>query len=216
MTEAIEDVSSLPGQDISDQEQVKIGKVKEIYATEDGYPMWVAVEVSASTEDDLSKNRIVFIPLARIKNENDQLQVPYSKKRIADAPEVEDGDEISAECDRELRDYYGIDAGDQEMRKDNNSYASRVPEEVGAASRVEDADELETPDADTRTEESKERLHDPGSSKMREVTAEDVVHNTQGDDDGGEDGGAERSDDDGGEERSEDDGGAEDDEEQDG
>ncbi len=179
MTEAIEDVSSLPGKEVSDQEQVSIGKVKEIYAMEDGYPMWVVVEMSSG----LSGKRNVFIPLARLKDEGGRLQVPYSKKRIAEAPEVEGGDEISAECDRELRDFYGIDAGDQEMRGDNNSYAARVPEEVGAATRVEDAGELETPDADTRTDETKERLHDPGSSEIRKVTAEDVAHDVQGDGD---------------------------------
>ena len=45
MTAPIEDVSSLPGKKISDQTENPLGKVKEIYAT-DGYPMWVAVELS--------------------------------------------------------------------------------------------------------------------------------------------------------------------------
>jgi hypothetical protein len=44
---------------------------------------------------------------------------------------------------------------------------------------VENPDELDTPDADTRTDESHERLHDPGSAEMRQVTAKDVAHNTQ-------------------------------------
>jgi hypothetical protein len=92
---------------------------------------------------------------------------------------VAGGDGISAECDRKLRDYYGIDTGDQELRSDNKSYATLVPDEPGSASRVQDAGELETPDADTRTEESRERLHDPGSSEMRKVTAEDVAHVNQ-------------------------------------
>src|SRR6185437_10214265 len=96
---------------------------------------------------------------------------------------------ISAECDRRLRDYYGIDTGDQELRSDNKSYATLVPEEGGEAKLVENVDELETPDADTRTDESHERLQDPGSAEMRKVTAEDVAHNTQesGDDESDED-----------------------------
>jgi hypothetical protein len=174
MTAPIEDVSSLPGKKISDQTETPLGKVKEIYAT-DGYPMWVAVEMSPG----LAKKRTVFIPLARIKDEDGELRVPYSAQRIGDAPEVDDSDGISAECDRKLRDYYGIDTGDQELRADNKSYATLVPEEGGEAQLVDDVDELETPDADTRTDESHERLQDPGSAEMRKVTAEDVTHNTQ-------------------------------------
>src|SRR5947209_546590 len=85
----------------------------------------------------------------------------------------------TASCDRKLRDYYGIDTGDQELRADNKSYATLVHEEGGEAQRVENVDELETPNADTRTDESQERLKDPGSAEMRKVTAEDVTHNTQ-------------------------------------
>ena len=181
MTAPIEDVSSLPGKKISDQAESPLGKVKEIFATDDGYPMWVAVEMSAG----IGEKRIAFVPLARIKDENGELRVPYSRQRIGDAPEVEDGDVISPECDRKLRDYYGIDTGDQELRGDNNSYATLVPEEAGGAKRVEDAGELETPNADTRTDESRERLNDPGSSEMRKVTAEDISHHTQGEEDSG-------------------------------
>jgi hypothetical protein len=209
MTAAIDDVSSLPGKKIRDQAYVQVGKIKEIYATDDGYPMWVAVEMSSSTEDNLSGDRIVFIPLARLKVEQDELHVPYSKQRIAEAPEVDDGDGISAECDRALRDYYGIDAGDQEMRKDNDSYAARVPDEAGAASRVEDASSIETPDADTRTEETMKRLAEPAHNEARKVTAEDVSHDTQdmdkGESDEGDDAGErDKGDDDTGE-RDEDD-----------
>ena len=189
MTAPIEDVSSLPGKKISDQAENPIGKVKEIYASDDGYPMWVAVEMSTG----IAGGRTVFIPLARIKDENGELRVPYSKQRIGDAPEI-DGDSISEECDRKLRDYYGIDTGDQELRQDNKSYATLVPEEGGAANRVDDAGELETPDADTRTDETHERLHDPGSSEIRKVTAEDVAHNTQeGENEGSRDGEGEGS-----------------------
>lgn len=174
MTAPIEDVSALPGKKISDQAENPLGKVTEIYAT-DGYPMWVAVELSSG----LAKKRTVFIPLARIKDEDGELRVPYSAQRIGDAPEVDESDGISAECDRRLRDYYGIDTGDQELRSDNNSYATLVHEQGGAAQRVENAGELDTPDADTRTEESQERLRDPGDAEMRHVTAEDVAHDTQ-------------------------------------
>jgi len=175
MSAPIEDVADLPGKKLLDQAGNAIGKVKQIYAMDDGFPMWVAVDASPG----IFGGRIVFVPLARLKDEDGQLHVPYSRQRIVDAPTVDGSDGISPECDRMLRDFYGIDTGDQELRTDNKSYAARVPDEAGAAERIDDPAELDTPDADTRTEESIERLHDPGSSEARKVTASDVSHDDQ-------------------------------------
>ena len=172
MTAPIEDVSSLPGKKVSDQEGSSIGKVKEIYASDDdGQPMWVEIEGSFGTRE----KRTVLIPLARLKDEDGNIGVPYSKARIGDCPEVDTSDGISAESDRELRGYYGIGVGDQELRSDNKSYATLVPDEPGAATRVEDAGELETPDADTRTEESMERLKDSQRREARSGGLGDVT-----------------------------------------
>ena len=175
MTAPIEDVSSLPGKKVSDQEGSSIGKVKEIYATDgDDQPMWVEIEGSFGTRE----KRTVLIPLARLKDEGGDLGVPYSKGRIGDCPDIDTSDGISAESDRELRGYYGIGTGDQELRTDNKSYATLVTDEPGEASRVEDAGQLETPDADTRTDESMQRLQDSQRREARgggvgDVTGED-------------------------------------------
>lgn len=192
MTAPIEDVSSLPGKKVTDQEQNPIGEIKDIYANEDGYPTWVTVETSAG----LGNKRTVFIPLARLKDEDGDLRVPYSQSKINDAPEIDAGDGISEECDLQLRGYYGIGTGDQEMWSDNKSYAAVVTEAPGKSERAEDTDQIETPDADKRTEETESRLHDPGSSEMRKVTADDVVDD--GDDGDGGDGGGEEAKDEGG------------------
>lgn len=179
MTAPIDDVSSLPGKKVTDQEEVTIGEIKDIYAMGgDGHPMWVSVEASFGMGD----KRTVLIPIARIKDEDGVLRVPYSKDHVGNTPEVDDSDGISEECDRQLRDHYGIDRADQELRSDNKSYATLVPDEdeEGQAERVDDADSLETPDADKRTEETKSRVEDPGSAEMRQVTAEDVAADDQG------------------------------------
>jgi hypothetical protein len=170
MTKSIEDVSSLPGKKVIDQDQAPLGEVKSIYATDDGFPMWIEIEVKTAL---VTKERAV-VPLARIKEENDDLLIQYSKQHILSAPKPED-DCISEECDRELRMYYGIGTADQEMWADNASYATLVPEEPGgSAKRVEDPDDLETPDADKRTDETTERVRDPGSDELRDISAEDV------------------------------------------
>ena len=172
MTAPIEDVSNLPGKKVSDQEGSSIGKVQEIFATGDeDHPMWVSVEGSFGTRE----KRTVLIPLARLKDEDGNIAVPYSKNRIGDCPEVDTSDGISAESDREQRGYYGIGVGDQELRADNKSYATLVTDEPGEATRVENADELETPDPDTRTDESMERLHDSQRREARSGGVGDVT-----------------------------------------
>jgi hypothetical protein len=129
----------------------------------------------------MAEKRIVFIPLARLSDEDGELRVPYSKKHIGETPEVDGSEGISPESERRLRDHYGIDRADQELRSDNKSYATLVPEEDGTAERVEDPDKLETPNADKRTDETKARLQDPGSAETRRDNADDIVDEAQDD-----------------------------------
>src|SRR5205085_11746178 len=101
MASPIDDVESLPGETVHDQLGQKIGKIKEVYAS-DGGAMWVTVDASTG----LAASRVVFVPVARLKHEDDQLRVPYSARRIETAPEVEPGEELPAEDDRRPRDFY--------------------------------------------------------------------------------------------------------------
>lgn len=184
---AIEDVSSLPGETVRDQEGRKLGEVKEIYAVgEDTTPMWVTVE----TPTGIGRSRDVFIPIARLKQEGDEIKTPYSLQHIQESPEVEAGDEISEEDDRALRSYYGIGLGDQEMVEAAQSYASQVPDEEGPARRV-DAGEVEgqvreidqkPPGERAREADEADRKEGDGDDqKARKTTAEDVL----GEDEGG-------------------------------
>jgi hypothetical protein len=176
MTQAIDDVSALPGRTVHAQEMQSIGKVTHLYAVDgDGEPVWVAVEAKFG----LFNKRTILIPLARLKEEHEELVVPYSLERIQATPELE-GDEISEEDDRRLRDHYSIDAADQELRSDNSSYATLVPDEPVTAKRVEDPSSLETPDPDKRDDETYERLRDPGSAEAREIDAAEIANQATG------------------------------------
>jgi hypothetical protein len=197
MTEPIEDVSSLPGRKVSDHEETPIGEVKKIYAMDDGFPMWVAVE----SRTGIGETRTSLIPLARLKDEGDDLRVPYSKSHILEAPQIDADDELSAECDQELRRYYGIGAGDQELWSDNKSFATLVPEEEGSSEPVEDAEKLETPDADKRTDETSERLKDPGPSEARKTSADEMAEGDRGGDGDAGDGQDDRGDEDTGDDQ---------------
>jgi hypothetical protein len=181
VTAPIDDVSDLPGRKVKDQEENPIGKIQEIYAIDgDGDPMWVSLEGSFG-----SGKRTVLIPIARLKDEGGDLLVPYSKNHIGDAPEVDGSDGISADDDRKLRDFFGIGIGDQELRSDNKSYATRVADEESEAQRVDDPESLELPDADTRTDETKERLEESQRRESRGVDG--LTGDDEGEADEGED-----------------------------
>jgi sporulation protein YlmC with PRC-barrel domain len=128
----IEDVSSLPGKKVNDQQGREIGEICEIYE-QDGDPMWVTVKSSTGMASD----RVVFIPLARLKEEDDEIRVPYSIQHIQESPETEPEDELSEEQDRALRDYYSIDIGDEELRDRNESYAAQVPDSDAPVKKAE-------------------------------------------------------------------------------
>jgi hypothetical protein len=132
MAAPIKEPEQLPGKSIHDQLGQKVGEVKELYRQSD-QAAWVTVEVSTG----LTGSRIAFVPLARLKEEDDQVRVPYRKQHIAGAPEVEPSDELSPEDDRRLRDHYGIDRADQEVRDNGDSYAARVPDGDGPPKKLE-------------------------------------------------------------------------------
>jgi len=180
MASVIEDVSSLPGETVHDQDGRKIGEVKDIYAVgEDETPMWVSVESSTG----IGRSRQLFIPLARLKQQGDEIRTPYSYQHIHEAPEVEEGDELSEEDDRALRDYYSIGLADQEMVDNPQSYASQVPDEEEPAKKVEASSvegpvrEIEDKPPGERAREIDEAEREKGDKddKARKATADDVL-----------------------------------------
>jgi ribosomal 30S subunit maturation factor RimM len=179
MASAIDDVSRLPGETVCDQDGMKIGKIKQLYSAGDGESvMWVTVETSVG----IGNKREVFVPLARLKQEQDQLRVPYSSRHIQSAPDVEAEEELSDGDDRALRDYYSIDLADQEIRTDNESYAGQIQDEDGTARQI-DAEQASEPERDTgeaaermRAESGDEGDGDDGlEDKPRKATADDLV-----------------------------------------
>lgn len=132
MASPVEDPSGMREKKIMDQVGNEVGQVCDIYE-QDGEPMWVAVKADTGMLTD----RLVFIPLARIKEEDGELRVPYSEQHLNDSPEVESEDELSEEDDRALREYYSVSIGDEELRTDNESYAAQVPDSDAPAKKAE-------------------------------------------------------------------------------
>jgi sporulation protein YlmC with PRC-barrel domain len=155
----IEDVSSLPGREVVDQEGGQIGEIKDVYGIgEDEEPMWVAIEISTDEMvEEEDEGKIVIVPLARIREEDENLSVPYSLGHIKRAPEVEAEDEISEDDDNKLRIYYSIGLADDEFLE-SNSYAGQRPEGEAPAKKItDDLDDKETPGGESRDRSAEER-----------------------------------------------------------
>jgi hypothetical protein len=177
---AVEDVSSLPGETVNDQDGRKIGEVKEVYGVgDDETPMWVTIESATG----LGRSRDVFVPLARIKKQKDEFRVPYSYSHIHESPEVDAEDELSEEDDRALRAYYAIGLADQELVGSAQSYASQVPDDDGPARKM-DADSAEgpvreiddTPPAERVAEAYEKQKEEEGEEhrKGKDTTADEI------------------------------------------
>ncbi len=194
MASAIEDVSSLPGETVNDQDGRKIGEIKEIYAVgDDENPMWVTIEASTG----IARSRRVFVPIARLKQQGDEIRVPYSYSHVHASPEIGAEDEISEEEDHALRSYYAVGLGDQELVAAAQSYASQVPDEAGPARKV-DASSVkgpvreidDKPPAERAGEAYEKERQEQGEEKHRsgrKATADDVF-DEGGSESGGEDG----------------------------
>jgi PRC-barrel domain len=71
----IEDPGSLPGRKVVDQEGADLGCIKDVYGLgDDGDPMWVTID--SETGGMKGDNKLVFVPLARLREQGDDLSVP--------------------------------------------------------------------------------------------------------------------------------------------
>lgn len=112
------EIRSLQNAHIVDRDGDKVGKVSQLYLTDDSRePSWVTVNTGFfGTKES-------FIPLAEARLDGDTLQVPYDKATIKGAPHVPDDGNISREDEEELYRYYNVEdphtsTGDADARRE--------------------------------------------------------------------------------------------------
>jgi uncharacterized protein (TIGR02271 family) len=99
----VSDARQLLGQTLSDSDGGKIGKIGQIYLDEQrGLPEWVTVKTGLFGTNES------FVPLAEATVVDEGLRVPYSKKQIQGAPNIDEGGELSESQEQELYTYYGV------------------------------------------------------------------------------------------------------------
>ncbi|MEH0110107.1 DUF2382 domain-containing protein [Tersicoccus sp. MR15.9] len=99
-------IEQLQSATVIDQDGDKIGDVGQVYVDDaTGDPSWVTVRTG------LFGTKETFIPLDRAQSDANGLRVPYEKKFVKDAPNMDEDEHLSPEQEAELYRYYGLDGG---------------------------------------------------------------------------------------------------------
>jgi sporulation protein YlmC with PRC-barrel domain len=99
------------GEQLTDREGEKVGKLEEIYLdAESGEPEWALVNTG------LFGSKRTFVPLAGASEADGQLRVPLENATVSGAPHVEPDGQLTKDEETELYRHYGIEpaAGDAE------------------------------------------------------------------------------------------------------
>jgi hypothetical protein len=167
------------GRTVVDRAGEKIGTLKEIYLDESDRPSWGAVHTA------LFGLRETFVPLAEARAEGDQLQVPYDRDHVKDAPNVDPDVQLSADEEQRLFRHYGIGdepsdtAGDAEAAP--AAVAAEADEERASGSpedRSAQPAESAPDDAMTRSEEEVrvgKRTRVRGRARLKKYVVTDYV-----------------------------------------
>jgi uncharacterized protein (TIGR02271 family) len=100
----LDTVRSWQGATMVDADGDKIGTVESIYLDDQtGEPEWALVNTG------LFGTRSSFVPLAQASGSGDQVQVPYEKQLVKDAPRVDTDQHLSEAEEQELWRHYGLD-----------------------------------------------------------------------------------------------------------
>jgi PRC-barrel domain len=96
------DAYSWRGRYVIDSDGDKIGKLEEIYPDQTGNPEWAIVDTG------LFGTMSSFVPLAGATPAGEDIQVPFSKQHVKDAPGVRRDGELSESEEAQLYSHYGL------------------------------------------------------------------------------------------------------------
>jgi uncharacterized protein (TIGR02271 family) len=141
----IDTVRSWQGATMVDADGDKVGTIESIYVDDQtGEPEWALVNTG------LFGTKSSFVPLAQASGSGDQVQVPYEKQLVKDAPRVDTDQHLSEAEEQELWRHYGLDY-DSEYTTDRDG--DGVYDHVQDSAVGRDTSGPTTDDAMTRSEE---------------------------------------------------------------
>jgi uncharacterized protein (TIGR02271 family) len=102
----IDTVRGWQGRTMVDGDGDRIGSIEDIYADDQsGEPEWALVKTG------LFGTKSTFVPIAQASERNGDVQVPYDKQLVKDAPRVEADQHLSEAEEQQLWRHYGLDYG---------------------------------------------------------------------------------------------------------
>jgi stress response protein YsnF len=100
----IDTVRGWRGRTMVDRDGDRIGTIQDLYADDQtGQPEWALVNTG------LFGTKSTFVPLAQATTAGDDVQVPYQKQLVKDAPRVEADQHLSQAEEQQLWRHYGLD-----------------------------------------------------------------------------------------------------------
>ena len=121
----LEDIDDVRGATMVDKEGAKIGDVEDVFLDrQTGRPAWAAVKTGLFGR----KHTVVPITDAFL-NTNAEVQVPFTKDQVKEAPNIEPGQELTPELERKMWEYYGV-KGYDEWRGDDQTRGAGLPDDA--------------------------------------------------------------------------------------
>jgi len=141
----VDTVRNWQGSTMVDRDGDRIGNIDAIYVDDQtGEPEWALVNTG------IFGTRSTFVPIAQASAHRDQVQVPYEKQLIKDAPNMDPDGHLSEQEEQELWRHYGLEYG--EHRSDSGLPAGTA-EDTRDDTVGRDTSGPTTDDAMTRSEE---------------------------------------------------------------
>jgi uncharacterized protein (TIGR02271 family) len=123
----LQDAQTWKGRTLVDRDGDKIGSIEDIYLDRSsGEPEWVAVKTG------LFGSNLSFVPIEAASAAGDDVQVPFEKDLVKDAPNIAADGELSTDEEQELYRHYGrSDYGEWDRSTDRTEATLGGDERVG-------------------------------------------------------------------------------------
>jgi uncharacterized protein (TIGR02271 family) len=144
----IQTVRSWEGRAMVDGDGDRIGNIDAIYVDDQtGEPEWALVHTG------LFGAKSTFVPLAQASDRNSDVQVPYQKQLVKDAPRIDPDQHLSEAEEQQLWAHYGLDYGSGSTTGIADRDRDGVDDDVQDSAVGRDVSGPTTDDAMTRSEE---------------------------------------------------------------
>jgi uncharacterized protein (TIGR02271 family) len=166
----VDTVRTWQGRTMLDRDGDRIGTIDAIYLDDQtGQPEWALVNTG------LFGTKSSFVPLARATQAGDDVQVPYDKQLVKDAPRIEADQHLSEAEEQQLWRHYGLDYDTTDR------YAATSRRATGRDRVGRDVPRPATDEAMTRSEEELQvgtTRRERGRVRLRKYVTTEQVQQT--------------------------------------